>query len=837
MGGDNDVCAALKSEMRRHGNRLFPWSRNVVYAIGGVVFFAAFTPSSQAFHFTEFKSILPKFDLLHVSRAKTRATSIAVASVAFPEGGGVYRNQVAVHSASYLAALEAIQILKRELEAYLRQNSCDQALQTAQSMLQVVSESASKLSKNEQIDLSHIADFELQALTEHTFSPPYRNQRCVLAGVELMSAQLATRGLASPYRTIPKRTLLNALSALTALTSVKGRQEEGDVPKFLSEESFRILQRLITGKGVRGKKSLHLAEKDFTQVLNAFCNVGNMAMAHRIVALQERTPHAPPVSPVAYSVLLKGYGRLQDLESVERVVKHAKANEVESDIIMLNTLINSYINCNAMDKAEMVFAYMKDGKDGAVRPNRRTYNTVLKGWAKQGALQQAHALSDEMKECRLWDSITTNTLVHAAVTAGNFTYAEDILTKHSMRINGKQKQQPQHPNVEAYTELLDGYAKVGQLDKALAVLQTMQQRGVEPNEVTYTCLMGGLGQNQKLDLAQKTFAYMESTGLRPTAKMYNALISGLVSETVPVELDVRVDEGMKVLRDMIHAGVRPNCVSVSVLVDAFGRCRIPRVTEASLLVDKLERQKVIPSGNAKVVTALVRTCGKAGDIQGVLQAFQKLSHHDTVAVNAFLDACCRCKREKIAVESFDIYFRKKKALLPDVISYSVLIGALLKQSTTDSLKRARNMYREMKVWGKIRPDAGLVDIILKGMIRIGTSQRLSKQDVQFVASVLKDAEVLGWDEGQLERRKRAVRAVLADRLLETWRKEDGIDSLNPLTNSDDELFQRKGWNKVDSGFRLWGGGRPASETPKGLAVDQFLQSHGWNDVDSSFRLF
>jgi pentatricopeptide repeat protein len=375
----------------------------------------------------------------------------------------------------------------------------------------------------------------------------------------------------------------------------------------------------------------------------------------------------------------------------------------------------------------------------------------------------------------------------------------------------------------------------------------MKQRNVEPNEVTYTCLMNGFGRLCRIDLATRTFQYMESRGIRPSAKMYNALIAGLVSETKAIEIDGRVDTAMSVLRNMMRIGILPNCQTVSSLVDALGRCRIPRISEARAMVEKLEQQRSIPGGDAKVVTSIVRICGKAGDLHGVLEAFKTLKVPDTVAVNVFMDSCCRCNQENLATKAFDAYFRKK-SLVPDVISYSVLIGSCLKGASAESRTRARALYQEMKCSRKIQPDNGLIDVVLKAMVRHTASHTLEKLDVQFIDCVIKDAEALDWSSGQLDRRKRVVRALLADRNRGlVWRKEDSYaDSRRRLpSESDDELFVRKGWNKVDSGFRLWGGGGGGDSSPRKRSRASkanpgpctFLESHGWNDVDSSFRLF
>jgi hypothetical protein len=117
--------------------------------------------------------------------------------------------------------------------------------------------------------------------------------------------------------------------------------------------------------------------------------------------------------------------------------------------------------------------------------------------------------------------------------------------------------------------------------------------------------------------------------------------------------------------------------------------------------------------------------------------------------------------------------------------------------------------------------------------RIGLQQK----DIQFTLAVIRDAEKLDWEPGQFERRKQSVRAVLIGRVSEVWKENEKWFGMAAATDDvDDELFRKKGWNKVDSGFRLWGGGRDGHTGRSDRVVDDFLASKGWNDVDSSFRL-
>jgi hypothetical protein len=72
-------------------------------------------------------------------------------------------------------------------------------------------------------------------------------------------------------------------------------------------------------------------------------------------------------------------------------------------------------------------------------------------------------------------------------------------------------------------------------------------------------------------------------------------------------------------------------------------------------------------------------------------------------------------------------------------------------------------------------------------------------------------------------------------MMRAWNDDRDDDYLRRAISSEDALFKKKGWNEVDSGFRLWGGGR-MNVKAKGGVVDEFLERKGWNDVDSGFRI-
>jgi pentatricopeptide repeat protein len=678
--------------------------------------------------------------------------------------------------------------MKREVQHHLKTNNLSDALRILSDMMTFVGytpqtnsttaynnnkthTSAPQIRKgsNQRIhmDSSLVVDETIRLVTNRAFTSPFGGQQAVERvhiGFQAIEMQLSCEcALSKPYNTVPRWTLLRALMALTALRSNDVRRMERHFPNFNpSLQAFRILQRLITGGGVReslqpGFTNLPLDERDFSMVLNSFVNDGKMDMAHKVVALQERTEHAPPLSPVAYSILIKGYGRSHDIENVKMILSHADSNGVIADTIMLNSVIDAYVNCDCVDEATRIFnsvrysqtkdlAATRSSKEvtssyPSAQLNQRTYNTILKGFAKVGDLTQALKLSNEMRRAGLWDDITTNTLVNAAVTASKFDIASKILRNctssyqpnESKTRMGNYRRGKEHPNIEAYTELLDGYGKAGMTDKAIGVLKLMQERGVEPNEITFTCAIGALARDKRISQAKKMLEYMEKTGVRATSVTYNTFIAGLVAdppteddkdginnngEAAYAQYNKFVSEALILTGKMIENRVMPNAITISVLVDAMGRCNPPRMGEAQLLVKELDKKKILPLTNERVATSLIKICGRCGDIQGASESFQMIENPDVIALNAFLDACCRVGNLKLAFNTFKEYAAKEthrstklgnRQIEPDVITYSVLLSALFSLNTNTAAKRARILYRDMKRQG-ISADIGLVDV-------------------------------------------------------------------------------------------------------------------------------
>mmetsp|Transcript_13460 Transcript_13460/g.19839 ORF Transcript_13460/g.19839 Transcript_13460/m.19839 type:complete len:794 (+) Transcript_13460:204-2585(+) len=693
-------------------------------------------------------------------------------------------------------------------------------------------------------ELACVIEDSIGSFCSLAFSKPFKDKKArrrIDLGLEALELQLRSELLPSPYNQVSRNLFLEALRALSSIISTGTNGASYSTSGFVSTKMiFRILQRLLSGVGIRNgiSGSKGLSQKDFNSVLNALVIAGRMDVAHKVVALQERTPSAPKLSPVTYSIILKGYGRIGDLESIEVLVKKAQKNKVVPDTVMLNSILDAYINCDKFEKADRIFQRMKDAP-GTFSPNLRTYNTMLKGCARRGELDKALEITQLMKQGKLWDSFSTNTLVSVAVNAGAFEYAESVLRNNTLKEMDQEVHFPrrrQHPNVEAYTALLDGYAKSGDLGKAILTFQHMQSLGVNPNEYTYTCLIFAFAKRKKMREAFQMLDFMEERGIIPSSVTYNAFLSAIkeVGERQKkrsyrrkikqqpdfVEIVNCGDEALALFRRMVKKGISPTVKNISLLLQCFTASSAHGLEFATAIVDRFERDGIIPRNNAEVYTSLMKLCGD--DVIGALAILRKLEKPEVFAVNAFLDVACVNNMPGIALETFNHFFESKAStkneLVPDVITFSILITYHLKIYEP---QKAGQFYEDMRSRG-IKPDATLFDIILHFAAEVRVVRKYI--DTQFLLDLSKDAEIIAWLPGELEQVKAAIGELLRGRI-------------KPDLKPEDDLLRRKGWNKVDSGFRLWGHRSDSiSADGEGTESDSFLASKGWNTLDSGFRI-
>jgi len=783
--------------------------------------------------------------------------------------------------------------------------------------------------------------------------------------------------------------------SLRILSKLRDDRPTAGRPKSVPARAYALLQFLVSGRCLASKTArggARLTERDFSAVLNSCANHASpyhMRLARRVALLQSRSGIRRSV--VTYCILVKGYGRAGMPQAVDGLLFLIMESSLRPDVVLMNAVVDAYVRCGLFDRADYVLRAMEDRLPFAPPENRksavyskyppanvRTYNTLLKGLSiqirtcssdqeREKLLTQMLKMVEKMRRKGLWgaDPITTNTVVDAAVRGNNFELAEDILHETTCYLldpnpddciidasHKAHKHVSASRYVEAYTALLNGYARSGEISRAMEVLKSMQEVGADPNTVTYTCLIAGLARAARTDEAFGILRRMEAKGLPVSAVTYNSFLSGLIAagaeddqydqdeddvtllgharqellqhergstfsehSRVLLSPSERADAALALLRRMERTRVAPTPSTAALLVDATTRNVFPPpLRRASDLVRHLERSGQVPRGHPVPYTALLGACRDAGDVAGALTALGAMRPGpDTVALNAFLDVCCRSRDLRLALEVFGKYAggvtgatkggtgtaragghvddgggvdtadendkeRKINPVRPDVITFSTLIVGIGKLDQQFTGRKMQKMYQLMRDKWNIYPDKELVDGLVECTPRVFYTLicltrffviyvipypplrilelaigkggfGLTSDDITFISLVMKEAKALDWAPGAYEERLREVKTVIVGRVSEVWKENEESWGMSwgkneRIEDTPDDLFKKKGWNKVDSGFRLWGDfpgiypGRQdtAERGPnKKRFEDDLLSSKGWNELDSGFR--
>jgi pentatricopeptide repeat protein len=95
----------------------------------------------------------------------------------------------------------------------------------------------------------------------------------------------------------------------------------------------------------------------------------------------------------------------------------------------------------------------------------------------------------------------------------------------------------------------------------------METLGIKPNDETYNQVMTAYAKNRDLEMVEKLNEEASTKyGMPPSKMRMNALILVYCKKNDPLNAE-------KVLREMVKAGLRPDAVSYTTVIDAYKRTR------------------------------------------------------------------------------------------------------------------------------------------------------------------------------------------------------------------------------------------------------------------------
>lgn len=168
-----------------------------------------------------------------------------------------------------------------------------------------------------------------------------------------------------------------------------------------------------------------------------------------------------------YPFLLKACSGQSSIKLVQMLHTHVEKFGLYADVFVPNSLIDSYSKCgsNGVNAAKKLFSAM-EGRDVV------SWNSMIGGLVKLGALTEARQLFDEMPER---DTVSWNTMLDGYSKAGDMNNAFELFEEMPGR------------NIVSWSTMVSGYSKAGDMDMARLLFDKMPVK----NLVSWTIIVSG----------------------------------------------------------------------------------------------------------------------------------------------------------------------------------------------------------------------------------------------------------------------------------------------------------------------------------------------------------
>ena len=143
----------------------------------------------------------------------------------------------------------------------------------------------------------------------------------------------------------------------------------------------------------------------------------------------------------------------------------------------------------------------------------------------------------------------------------------------------------------------------------------MESMDIRPTDHTYTQLMAGYARDKNLEMVEKmNTEAIEKYGIKPSKYRYNNLVLCYAKMNRPVDAE-------KVLREMKDAGLKPDIITYTTLIDGSHR-----VNNLDKCWDLFRDARELPNAYADqmLLSYMVRLAGKTHESEKALRIFAEM---------------------------------------------------------------------------------------------------------------------------------------------------------------------------------------------------------------------
>eukprot|EP01018_Ginkgo_biloba_P001597 Gb_35884 [translate_table: standard] len=371
----------------------------------------------------------------------------------------------------------------------------------------------------------------------------------------------------------------------------------------------------------------------------------------------------PERTTAAWNAMIAGYAQNGHAnEALELFQKMPEPN-----VVSWTSIIAGYAHNGHDKEALKLFRQMTLA---GVKPNSKTFTSVLPACATLAALEQGKEIHEEIIRSGFQSDIFVGSaLVDMYAKCGSIEYAchvfdkmhrRDVISWNTMIAGYTQngyvdearelfEKMPER-NVASWNSMITGYAQNGHVDEALKLFQKMP----EQNVVSWNAMVTGYAQNGHFDDALELFqkmpkrnlvswtvmitGYIQNGHIDEAFKLFKILpYRNLISWNTMIAGYAQCGQGaeaLKLYRQMQLAGVKPNANTFSSVLPACADL-------IALQQGKEVHEEIIKSGfqsDVFVGSALVDMYAKCGSIEYARHVFDKMHQRDIILWNTMVTA-------------------------------------------------------------------------------------------------------------------------------------------------------------------------------------------------------
>ncbi|XP_022979545.1 pentatricopeptide repeat-containing protein At3g22670, mitochondrial [Cucurbita maxima] len=287
---------------------------------------------------------------------------------------------------------------------------------------------------------------------------------------------------------------------------------------------------------------------------------------------KDQTPYRH--SPESYNSMVDILGRAKKFRLMWELVDEMSHLAAYVSLETMSKVIRRLARAGRYQEAIEAFQRIEEY---GVSKDTAAMNVLMDALVKEGSVEDAHNVFEELKGSIPFNLTSFNVLIHG--------YCKARKLDEAWKIMEEVERQGLEPDVISYTAFIEAHCRDKDFRKVDKILVLMEQKGCRPNAVTFTIIMQTLGKAKQINEALKIYEKMKKEGCVPDSSFYSSLIFILGKAG-------RLKDVKEIVEDMTNQGVNPDVLTYNTMISCA--CAHSQEETALRLLRKMEEDSCKP---------------------------------------------------------------------------------------------------------------------------------------------------------------------------------------------------------------------------------------------------